>query len=177
VGASLAAAVWDDHARAARMLAAASALAQRLGMPLPIASNPALHERLAGVARVMLGDPDFDAAWSAGSVMTLTEAIQEVRSVVPPGEVTEPVGVASDIALSPREHEILRLLVAGNSDREMAELLYLSVRTIEAHVARLRAKLGVRTRTAAVTTAIAIGLVDPVERWPDQAIKYSPHRE
>lgn len=60
------------------------------------------------------------------------------------------------------------MLVSGRSDREMSEALYLSVRTVEAHVARLRAKLGVRTRTAAVTTAIAIGLVDPGDSRPGQ---------
>nr|MBA2520756.1 response regulator transcription factor [Chloroflexia bacterium] len=44
--------------------------------------------------------------------------------------------------------------------------LFISVRTVENHVARIFAKLGARTRTAAVTMAIASGLVDPNEHPP-----------
>jgi len=65
------------------------------------------------------------------------------------------------VKLSAREHEVLRLLVVGKPDREIAEALFLSVRTVERHVARIFAKLGVRTRTAAVSAAIAAGLVAP----------------
>lgn len=162
-GAALAAASWDDHARAVRLLAAADSLRRQLGVSLPVSSSPVLHDRLKAATRVMLGERAFDEAWAAGARLTLVEAIAEVEQVSPPGDVAERAPHASEITLSPREHEILRLLVAGRSDREMADLLYLSVRTVEAHVARLRTKLGVRTRTAAVTAAIAGGLVDAGE--------------
>ena len=82
----------------------------------------------------MLGERAFDEAWAAGARLTLVEAIAEVEQVSPPGDVAERAPHASEITLSPREHEILRLLVAGRSDREMADLLYLSVRTVEAGV-------------------------------------------
>jgi DNA-binding NarL/FixJ family response regulator len=62
--------------------------------------------------------------------------------------------------LSPREREVLVLLVAGQTDPEIAEALFVSVRTVESHVAHIFAKLGVRTRTAAATAALAVGLVD-----------------
>lgn len=65
------------------------------------------------------------------------------------------------VKLSAREHEVLNLLVAGKPDREIAEALFLSVRTVERHVARISAKLGVRSRTAAVSAAIAAGFVEP----------------
>ncbi|MDQ3694781.1 MAG: LuxR C-terminal-related transcriptional regulator [Chloroflexota bacterium] len=68
--------------------------------------------------------------------------------------------------MTPREAEILRLLVAGLTDPAIAAALFISVRTVENHVARIFTKLGVRTRTAAVTTAIARGLVDPTARSP-----------
>jgi DNA-binding NarL/FixJ family response regulator len=71
--------------------------------------------------------------------------------------------------LTPRELEILCLLVADLSDRQIAETLFVSVRTVEGHVARILAKLGVRTRAAAVKAAITAGLVDvdpPVSRAP-----------
>jgi DNA-binding NarL/FixJ family response regulator len=53
--------------------------------------------------------------------------------------------------------EVLRLLVAGQSDREISDALFLSVRTVEAHVGRILMKLGVRSRTAAVSAAISAG--------------------
>jgi DNA-binding NarL/FixJ family response regulator len=65
------------------------------------------------------------------------------------------------ISLTPREDDILRLLVAGQTDPAIAAALFISVRTVEHHVARIFAKLGVHNRTAATTAAIAAGLVDP----------------
>jgi DNA-binding NarL/FixJ family response regulator len=57
--------------------------------------------------------------------------------------------------------EILRLLAAGMTDPAIAATLFISVRTVENHVARIFAKLGVRTRTAAVTVAMSSGLIQP----------------
>ena len=90
-------------------------------------------------------------------------AIAEVQAMEPLAEAV--AGSATrhgpGVALSPRERDVLRLLVLGQTDREIAETLYLSVRTVERHVARILAKLDVRTRTAAAATAIAAGLVSP----------------
>jgi DNA-binding NarL/FixJ family response regulator len=66
----------------------------------------------------------------------------------------------SGMVLTPREGEILRLIASGMTDPAIAAALFISVRTVENHVARMFAKLGVRTRTAAVTVAIARGLID-----------------
>lgn len=55
-------------------------------------------------------------------------------------------GAAGD--LSPREHEVLRLLAQGLSNDDIARRLVLSVRTVERHVANLYAKIGVSGRTA-----------------------------
>ena len=54
-----------------------------------------------------------------------------------------------------------RGLALGQTDRAIAAALFVSVRTVEGHVARILAKLGVRTRTAAARAAIAAGLVAP----------------
>jgi DNA-binding NarL/FixJ family response regulator len=55
--------------------------------------------------------------------------------------------------LTPRESEILRLLATGMTNPAIAAELFLSVRTVENHVAHILAKLGVRTRTAAAAAA------------------------
>lgn len=61
--------------------------------------------------------------------------------------------------LTPREREILPLLAEGKTDREIGVDLFLSHRTVENHVARIRAKLGVRTRAEAIRTARLRGLL------------------
>jgi DNA-binding CsgD family transcriptional regulator len=54
--------------------------------------------------------------------------------------------------LSPREREIAAFVALGHTNREIAERLYLSVRTVDAHVARVLRKVGARTRRDLVTT-------------------------
>jgi DNA-binding CsgD family transcriptional regulator len=56
--------------------------------------------------------------------------------------------------LSPREREVLRLLVAGRSDREIAERLFISSRTASKHVGNILAKLGVGSRAEAAVRAV-----------------------
>jgi len=52
----------------------------------------------------------------------------------------------SPSALTAREREIAELVAAGRTNREIAEQLVLSTRTIEAHLRNVYAKLGVRSR-------------------------------
>ena len=54
---------------------------------------------------------------------------------------------------------MLQLLVAGKSDREIAEALFIGTRTVETHVSNLIAKLGVHNRTEATALAVREGLV------------------
>jgi LuxR family transcriptional regulator, maltose regulon positive regulatory protein len=64
-------------------------------------------------------------------------------------------------ALTAREHEILELLAAGLTNREIAQRLVVSARTVETHVARVTGKLGVNSRARAVARAVALGIVAP----------------
>lgn len=61
--------------------------------------------------------------------------------------------------LSRREIDVLRLLARGNTNRQIAELLALSVRTIESHRANLMGKLGLSSRVELVTYAEEHGLL------------------
>jgi DNA-binding NarL/FixJ family response regulator len=61
--------------------------------------------------------------------------------------------------LSKRELEVLRLLSGGETNREIAADLVLSVRTVDRHVSNIYAKLGVSSRAAAVSYAHEHGLV------------------
>jgi DNA-binding NarL/FixJ family response regulator len=56
--------------------------------------------------------------------------------------------------LTRREREILTLLGEGLSNKSIAAQLYLSVRTVEGHIANLYSKLGIHSRTEAILIAI-----------------------
>lgn len=58
-------------------------------------------------------------------------------------------GPRRDAALTEREEEVLELLGAGLTNRQIAERLFLSVKTVEHHVSRVLTKLGLKTRTEA----------------------------
>lgn len=62
-------------------------------------------------------------------------------------------------ALSPREREVLALVATGASNREVGQQLGLKETTIESYLTNLMAKLGARSRTEAVTIAVAQGLI------------------
>ena len=59
-------------------------------------------------------------------------------------------------SLTEREHEILNLLAQGLSNKLIASQLYLSVRTVEGHLANIYARLGVHSRTEAMLLAVKI---------------------
>jgi len=62
-------------------------------------------------------------------------------------------------ALSPRERQVLELLAHGHTNREVADRLSLSVKTVETHRARLSDKLGLHSRADLVRLAIELGLL------------------
>jgi DNA-binding NarL/FixJ family response regulator len=62
--------------------------------------------------------------------------------------------------LTPTQIKVLRLILEGHSNREIAEMLKRSVRTIEVHRAHVMEKLGVKNMLELTKRAIALGLVD-----------------
>jgi DNA-binding CsgD family transcriptional regulator len=76
-----------------------------------------------------------------------------------PAEPRLTQGPISATRLSARELEVLRLIVEGKSDREIAAALFISPRTVMRHVTGILDKLGVGSRTAAAATAIRQGIV------------------
>src|SRR2546427_1792342 len=67
----------------------------------------------------------------------------------------------NEYSLTQREHDILALLAEGRSNREIAQGLYLSEKTVKAHLAAIFRKLGVTNRTQAAMMAVQMG-VGPV---------------
>ena len=64
-------------------------------------------------------------------------------------------------AITDREEEILKLVAEGNSSKEIADLLFISVKTVERHRANLLQKLGLKDRLELTRYAIRAGLIEP----------------
>jgi NarL family two-component system response regulator LiaR len=68
--------------------------------------------------------------------------------------------LASEVGISPREEEVLRLIAAGHSNQEIADKLFLSLNTIKKHTSTLFRKLEAERRTQAIEKARQIGLLE-----------------
>jgi len=145
---------------AARLYGAAAALTDAVGVPLVV---PPRHHYRRSVddLRAALGADTFAAAWASGRALPLDQAIAEALAVTTESAAV-PSTATSQVALSPltaREREVLRLVADGLSDREIADRLCLSYRTVTSYVRNILTKLDLPSRTAAATFAVRHGLV------------------
>src|SRR5215213_312557 len=146
---------------ATRLLASAETARLEIGYVF----EPAASERVAAaleLARRGLGETRFAAAWSAGEGLPFADAIAEAERylALPAPEPATTADAGQDLAgLSPRELEVLRLLVDGYSDRQIGEALFISHRTVMRHVEHILTKLDVDSRTAAATQAVRLGII------------------
>jgi len=105
-------------------------------------------------------------------LVTAIRAVHQGRTFVDlsrPGEpaveqsARPPARVSSSSALprvlSPRETEVLRLLAQGHTNQAAAELLQVSVKTVETHRRRLSEKLGLKSRAQLYRFAVEVGLL------------------
>ena len=70
------------------------------------------------------------------------------------GQGSEPGRRVSDeLGLTPRERDVLALIAEGRTDRQIAEALFISPRTVAMHVSSILAKLGVANRGGAAAVA------------------------
>jgi DNA-binding NarL/FixJ family response regulator len=118
------------------------------------------------------GDVQVSRAFKAGARAYLMkgelrkELLQTIRAVhaghkrVSPEIASEIAEHAADGALTPREIDVLRLVAAGNSNKETGARLSLTEVTIKSHVKNILAKLGANDRTHAVTIALKRGIID-----------------
>jgi len=102
------------------------------------------------------------AAGASGFIskdLDAAEVIGAVRAVGRGATVFAPTEAQPAPLLSEREREVLELISAGSTNREIAEQLYLSPHTVKEHTSSLYRKLGVRNRAEAVQKAQRIGLL------------------
>jgi DNA-binding NarL/FixJ family response regulator len=135
----------------------------------------AIRSKNAGARFIVLttyeGDEDIHRALEAGArgyvikgmpYQTLIEALRRVHGggrFLPPPVVHALASRMPDSDLSSREQEVLRLLVAGKSNKEIANTLGIAEATVKCHVSTILMRLNVSDRTQAVVTALQRGLV------------------
>ena len=131
--------------------AACSAL-ETMGIALEMLDERPLREA-EQTLRAVLGDQRFAAADARGRALGEQERWRLVEGIL------EPARPAVADQLTARQVEIIRLMAAGLTNSEIAQELVLSDHTVHRHVANILAKLGVRSRAAAVSIAAGRGLL------------------
>ena len=101
-------------------------------------------------ARLKLGEKVFAAAWAEGRNMSPEQALSAQKpspDLLSTSPATYPGG------LTAREVEVLRLLARGLSDKQIAQQLVISRRTVNAHLTSIYGKLQLSSRSAATRYA------------------------
>jgi len=94
------------------------------------------------------------------------ELLDTIRAVhggqrrIPPEVATELADHAMDEDLTPREIDVLRLILGGNANKMIADRLSITEETVKSHVTNILAKLGANDRTHAVTIGLKRGIIE-----------------
>lgn len=104
---------------------------------------------LRTIRRALAGESAVDPAVAMSLVMRMAASPEHPGRQLPE-------------SLTPREVEILRLVAAGQTNREIADRLIVAVGTIKAHLEHILGKLGVADRTQAAVRGVELGLVPQV---------------
>jgi predicted ATPase/DNA-binding NarL/FixJ family response regulator len=148
---------------AVRLLSVAAALREAVGYQHGTADQTEISQRLATM-RTQLGPTTFEAVWTAGQALPLDQAIAEAKEVARTGHSAphaQPMPAKSSYPadLTAREVEVLRLVARGLTTPQIAVRLYISPRTVHAHLRAIYSKLEVTTRSAATRFAVEHNLV------------------
>jgi predicted ATPase/class 3 adenylate cyclase/DNA-binding CsgD family transcriptional regulator/Tfp pilus assembly protein PilF len=148
----------DNPARAALLHGAVDAAFEQLGVPIERMEaelRDADHLRL----RAAMGDQAFEQAYQEGRRMQLDEAVALVEALL---EDKRAEGLAAvGPKLSRRERELLDLVAEGLTDAQIAERLYISVKTVHSHLDRIRDKTGARRRPELIRFALTLASAAP----------------
>jgi DNA-binding NarL/FixJ family response regulator len=94
------------------------------------------------------------------------ELLNAIRSVhaghrrIPPEIAAELAEHAADDSLSPREIDVLRLIAAGNANKQIADKLSIEETTVKSHISSILSKLNANDRTHAVTIGLQRGIIE-----------------
>ncbi|MFN2195405.1 MAG: LuxR C-terminal-related transcriptional regulator [Anaerolineales bacterium] len=161
IGIAAAAVASGKPAAGVRLLAAAAVISGQ-----PSASKwkatQIEFERYFGLARSMLSEASFQKEQAIGRTLSLEQAVETAQQFHFQQAATQRAQARLD-DLTEREREVAVLIAEGKSNREIAEQLFLSKRTVEKHAANILSKLGLTSRAQVVRWAIETGLVQTSE--------------
>jgi predicted ATPase/DNA-binding CsgD family transcriptional regulator len=109
-------------------------------------------------ARQALGPTQVQAAEGRGAAMSLATATEYALMLTAAGP-PPPAAAPGTEGLSPRERELVTLVAQGHTDAQIADQLFISVRTVSSHLDRIRDKTGCRRRADLTRLALSAGLV------------------
>lgn len=153
-GMAAAAAELGDPLHGAHLLGAGAAFRERIGSPVQ-PWRKGQYDRTYAAIRNCIGSDTFATAEALGRSWTIRQAVDHALAF---DDDAPGIAAAPSDLLSKRETEVLRLLVDGRSNQEIASALSISPHTAANHVANIMNKLGVDSRTAAATWAVRNGL-------------------
>jgi DNA-binding CsgD family transcriptional regulator/tetratricopeptide (TPR) repeat protein len=158
-GLAAVAAARGDPERAAQLLGGAGALFDAVGMRVyTYRPDQALREQTIAAVRTRLDEETWTALQGAGAAMPMNDLLALAASLAERAAPGPHPGLVSTYGLTPREIEILRFIITHHSDREIADILYISPRTVGTHMNTIRNKLGVSSRREAARIAAELGL-------------------
>ena len=152
-------ALRGEQTRAAQLWGAAEALGEAASVPLlPAIESRYDYEGHVAAARSRLGEEAFEAQWAEGRKMTPEEAVE--YALLAPERPAEPEAPPNYPAgLSAREVEVLRLVAKGMTNARIAQELFISPRTVNAHMGSVYNKIGSHSRAEAARFASEHGLL------------------
>ena len=127
---------------------------EEIGAPYPAARA----RMLAGLAARALGDEDT-AAMELDTARGVFQQLGAAPDLATVERLLRSASSAGDSELSTRELQVLRLIAAGRTNRQIAQTLMISEKTVARHVSNIFVKLGVSTRAAATAYAYEHELV------------------
>jgi predicted ATPase/class 3 adenylate cyclase/DNA-binding CsgD family transcriptional regulator len=161
---------WEQGAK---MIGAADKATDLIGGARPPFWARDYYDPISGSIRSQAGDSAYTKAWNEGYSMTLEQAIELAESQPVPTDLSADSEPKIGTSLLPsqreaekqkyggltgREREVAVQIAQGKSNQSIAADLFLSLKTVEAHVTRILSKLGFTSRAQIAGWAVAKGL-------------------
>ncbi len=160
---------YDGLLQSARLFGAVEALHESLSIGTTLFEQQFIERGIANL-RAQLDETTMAVAWAEGRAMTLEQAIAFALELTSKSvgttlfeqgnsEVKAGNREREHDKLTERELEVLRLVAAGHSNRQIANDLFLTLNTAKSHIHHIYGKLGVASRTQAVSRANELHLL------------------